>query len=201
MPRKKSYERQALESRALGVFAARGYQGASTERLVEALGVNRNSVYAEFGSKEGLFAATLVHYEREVVDRLFGPLESHGADLAQIEGFFRNLGVSAEGSVGLGCLMCNTAAELGGANPGLQPFIERHFARMQRAFLNALRGAMGRRQVSRALDAAAEARFLAASTVGICLMVRAGLAVEMSREAIDGALSHLEALRGTGPAN
>lgn len=195
MPRKKSYEREKLVSRAVAVFAARGYQAASTEALVHALGVNRNSVYAEFGSKEGLFVAALDRYEREVVDGLLGPLEAADAGLDAVVRFFHALGDAAEHSVGLGCLMCNTAAELGGAAPTLQPIVERHFDRMHRAILNALHGAIERGQMPASQDAATEARFIAAATVGICVMVRAGLPARVAHEAIAGGLAHLEALR------
>lgn len=52
---------RALES-ALRVFWRKGYEGASLADLTEAMGINRPSLYAAFGSKEGLFRKALDRY-------------------------------------------------------------------------------------------------------------------------------------------
>jgi AcrR family transcriptional regulator len=57
---------EALE-KALQVFWAHGYEGASMAELTEALGINKPSIYAAFGNKEELFNKALDKY-------LSGPL-------------------------------------------------------------------------------------------------------------------------------
>lgn len=57
---------EALE-KALQVFWARGYEGASMAELTQALDINRPSIYAAFGNKEELFRKALGKY-------LSGPL-------------------------------------------------------------------------------------------------------------------------------
>jgi AcrR family transcriptional regulator len=52
---------EALD-RALEVFWRKGYEGTSLPDLTEALGINRPSLYAAFGSKEGLFRRALDRY-------------------------------------------------------------------------------------------------------------------------------------------
>lgn len=52
---------QALEC-ALQVFWRQSYEGASLADLTEAMGINRPSLYAAFGSKEGLFRKVLERY-------------------------------------------------------------------------------------------------------------------------------------------
>jgi AcrR family transcriptional regulator len=52
---------QALD-RALKVFWSRGYEGATLPHLTAAMGINRPSLYAAFGSKEELFRKALDRY-------------------------------------------------------------------------------------------------------------------------------------------
>jgi AcrR family transcriptional regulator len=49
--------------RALEVFWARGYEGATLPELTAAMGINRPSLYAAFGNKEQLFRKALDHYQ------------------------------------------------------------------------------------------------------------------------------------------
>lgn len=55
---------QALAA-ALGVFWAKGYEGASMADLTEAMGITKPSLYAAFGNKEALFHKALDLYEEE----------------------------------------------------------------------------------------------------------------------------------------
>jgi AcrR family transcriptional regulator len=52
---------EALD-KALTIFWARGYEGASMAELTEALGINKPSLYAAFGNKEALFRKALSRY-------------------------------------------------------------------------------------------------------------------------------------------
>src|SRR6185437_14917527 len=49
--------------RAMTVFWRHGYEGASMSDLTAAMGINSPSLYACFGSKEGLFRAVVERYE------------------------------------------------------------------------------------------------------------------------------------------
>jgi len=62
MGRHKSYDRAAVLERALRLFWEKGYEGAHLEELVRVTGLNRFSLYKEFGSKEGLFDEAFAKY-------------------------------------------------------------------------------------------------------------------------------------------
>lgn len=48
--------------KAMGVFWKHGYEGATLEELTTAMGINRPSLYAAFGSKEELFRKAVERY-------------------------------------------------------------------------------------------------------------------------------------------
>lgn len=57
--------RQILEN-AVAVFAEKGFSGATVDAIAEAAAVNKQRIYAYFGSKQGLFEAALLHCFGEV---------------------------------------------------------------------------------------------------------------------------------------
>jgi AcrR family transcriptional regulator len=88
--RPRQFDPDTALDRALDVFWRRGYEGATLPELTAAMGINRPSLYAAFGSKEELFRKAIDRYverpggyvrealaeptARRVVERLF-----HGA--------------------------------------------------------------------------------------------------------------------------
>ena len=88
MSRPKQYDRTELLDRAVELFRLQGFNGTSTTELVAELGVNRKSMYAEFGSKQQLFEAALAHYNRKHLTRVLAPLEAPEASLDGIRQAF-----------------------------------------------------------------------------------------------------------------
>ena len=139
MGRKKSYDRDTLIGKAMEVFRDHGFAGTSAEMLVQHLGVNRYGLYAEFGSKQGLFDAALARYDEEVLGRRFGPLEAPGAGIDEVRALLAFYGAAIAGpAAGRGCLLCNTAVEFGPADPGDAGIVQRYFERLSTAFHAAL---------------------------------------------------------------
>ncbi|MEU4409357.1 TetR/AcrR family transcriptional regulator [Streptosporangium sp. NPDC023963] len=62
MARVREFDTEAALEAAMFVFRHKGYEGTSVQDLVDATGVGRGSLYAAFGSKEGLYQAVLDRY-------------------------------------------------------------------------------------------------------------------------------------------
>jgi AcrR family transcriptional regulator len=61
--RPRTFDTDLVLEKAMQVFWQFGYEGASLSELTKAMGIGAPSLYAAFGSKEGLFKAVLDHYE------------------------------------------------------------------------------------------------------------------------------------------
>lgn len=62
MGRPKSYDRDQVLQGAIALFWDKGYAGTHLSELVRVTGLNRFSLYNEFGGKDGLFGAALDRY-------------------------------------------------------------------------------------------------------------------------------------------
>jgi len=64
LSRPRDFDIDSAVDSALHEFWKKGYEGTSVTDLTEAMGINRPSLYAAFGNKEGLFRRVLDHYEQ-----------------------------------------------------------------------------------------------------------------------------------------
>jgi AcrR family transcriptional regulator len=114
--RPRAFDPDAALDRAMHVFWAKGYEGASLSDLTRAMRINRPSLYAAFGNKEQLF--------RKVLDRYMnGPVAWFGKALAApkardvVEQIFISTARMAENpGVPPGCLLVQGALACGTAS-------------------------------------------------------------------------------------
>lgn len=170
----KQYDRTDLLDTAIELFRVHGYSDTSTAMLVDELGVNRKTMYTEFGSKQGLFEAALERYDREHLSNVLAPLEAPGAGGAAIRAAFAAYADEADGWVrGKGCLMCNTAVERAALDDGAARFVDAYIARVTAAFRHALRNAAEAGDLPDDADLDDLAAFLMMSLVGVVALIRA----------------------------
>jgi AcrR family transcriptional regulator len=113
--RPRAFDPDAALERAMHVFWAKGYEGASLSNLTRAMRINRPSLYAAFGNKEELF--------RKVLDRYMdGPLAYFGKALAapKVRDVVEQIFLGAARMAGdprfpSGCLMVQGALAVGNA--------------------------------------------------------------------------------------
>ena len=196
MGRKKSYDRDELVEKAVEIFRDHGFAGTSAEMLSEGLGVNRFGIYAEFGSKQGLFDAALQRYYETVVARNFGPLEAPGAGMDQVRALLEFFGSAKDSpALGRGCLLCNTAVEFGPDDPSGAGFVQRYFKRLSNAFYAALDNAKIQGRLRADVNPRKEADFFTSSVLGMFVMLRAKAPLKTIKSAALIAIKHLEELR------
>ena len=108
--RPRAFDPEAAVETALGLFHARGYDAVGVAELSQAIGVNPPSLYAAFGSKQGLYERAVARYlgrEGAFVSEILaepGPVAEIGARLltraAEVYGIDR---------MHLGCLVTDGA--------------------------------------------------------------------------------------------
>ncbi|MGI9621283.1 MAG: TetR/AcrR family transcriptional regulator [Acidimicrobiales bacterium] len=170
----KQYDRTELLDRAIELFRRQGFTGTSTAELVEELGVNRKSMYSEFGSKQGLFEAALERYNDEHLSGVLAPIEAPDASSKAIVEAFEGYAEASDGwAMGRGCLMCNTAVERAALDPGAKTYVAAYLDRVTRAFRHALDNAEKNGELESGLDLDELSSFLTTALIGVAACIRA----------------------------
>jgi len=196
MGRRKTYDRDEVADRAMQLFWERGYHDTSTRDLAEAMGINAYSLYAEFGSKQQLYDHAMDHYQRTVVTRHFGRLETDDASLEDVEAVVRYFGGGEDVlATNRGCLACNAAVELAPTPEASRASTDRYMARVAAAFGNALSNARASGELLPDTPVDQVAQFLTVSVAGMLVLIRSGSEPAFLVAAADQLLASLKAHR------
>lgn len=108
MVRPREFDSTAALDSALGVFWAKGFDGCSIQDLLDAMQINRQSLYNTFGDKDALFLCVLERYQSHLTAEL-APLREKSAGLQAFYLFAREAIVAQRRQGAGACLMVMTA--------------------------------------------------------------------------------------------
>ena len=133
--RTRQFDVEEALDRALEVFWARGYEGATLPELTRAMGINRPSLYAAFGNKEQLFRKALDRYQTGPMSFLTEALRQPTAR-AVVEAIFSGfVRMQRDRSKPRGCLVVSGALACGEE----RETVRRELAQLRQAIVTAFR--------------------------------------------------------------
>lgn len=180
-------EHEALDQ-AIRVFWQHGYEGASMGELTAAMGINKPSLYAVFGSKEQLFRRALARYRDTYVAYAPATLEEPTA-YAVIESYLRAAVDALTGSDHPpGCLSIQGGLSCAPANSGITEFLADYRAVFEGMLAQRLGRAEREGDLAPGTDTAALARFVVTLGQGLAVHAAAGAGREDLQASVDIAL-------------
>ncbi|MEV4475877.1 TetR/AcrR family transcriptional regulator [Nonomuraea sp. NPDC049504] len=186
-------ESQALE-RALMLFWSRGYGATSVQDLVEALSLERGSLYGAFGDKRSFYLAAVRlywdTYERSLIAAL-----REGPVLPALREVLVTPARTPEDTPDAphGCMIGNTTAELVPQDDEAREVVARAHARFIEIVAGALRRAQVEGEVTTAATPEAQAQLLLFTVQGLSLVSRAGVDQAAALAAADALIDALRA--------
>jgi AcrR family transcriptional regulator len=114
--RPRAFDADVALERAMHVFWAKGYEGASLADLTRAMRINRPSLYAAFGNKEQLFGKVLDRYMDGPVAYFAKALAAPKARDVVEEIFLGTARMGDDPRIPAGCLMVQGALACGDAS-------------------------------------------------------------------------------------
>jgi TetR/AcrR family transcriptional repressor of nem operon len=173
MPRPKAYDEDAMLSAAMHTFRIRGYGNTSIKDLEQATGLRSGSLYHSYRDKEGLFEAVLVHYNDTVVQARIDRHLPPGAGVTGLRRMFRSLLKEPDGGRH-GCLLTNSAVELGGVEGTLRSGVDAGLNLLQAAFERVLAEARDAAEISPEVHPSSAAVRLLVLYQGLLVLIRGG---------------------------
>ncbi|HTT99113.1 MAG TPA: TetR/AcrR family transcriptional regulator [Rhizomicrobium sp.] len=171
------------------VFWKKGYEGASLSDLTTAMGINAPSLYAAFGSKEGLFKAVLERYDARrsgFMERVLSADDAYGVARNYLEGIAEFAADTNGGANPPGCLLVQNGSC---SDATIPEEVARHRAEKERLLCERFDQARKDGDLPRDADPSTLARYLSAMANGICMHAAAGATVAELMEIAQMALA------------
>jgi len=187
--RPRGFSTDTALDRAMTVFWRQGYEGASLADLTKAMGINPPSLYAAFGSKEGLFRAVLERYDERrkgFMDKVLAAPDAKSVAQLFLEGV-AEFASDTSGRNPPGCLLLQSGLSCG--DQVIPDELARHRAEKERALRERFARARKEGDLSSSAHPAALARYLVTMANGICVQAAAGASAGELREIAHMALA------------
>ncbi|MBP1628033.1 MAG: TetR family transcriptional regulator [Holophagaceae bacterium] len=167
MGRPKAFEVDEALDRAMAVFWAKGFEAATIQDLVEATGVQRQSLYATFGDKRQLFLKALDRYRLQRGQIRAALLEEDAPVRVLLGRLLRGVLETLESQGRRGCMMVNTASDALQLEAEMVALVETNIQDLKASLAICLRRAQARGELGGHQDPEALACFFVNALYGL----------------------------------
>ncbi|WP_445144079.1 TetR/AcrR family transcriptional regulator [Dyella sp. Tek66A03] len=184
MARPRNFNEDQVLDIAIGVFREKGYEGTSTEDLVSAMGIGRQSLYGAFGDKRSLYLAALRRYNTQSVTELLDVGRGASSPMKAIEAilvhFVRHHG-RPEASA---CMGVNAICEFGTSDEDVLSITRQSGKLLEQSLARWINEARDKGEIDKTIEPKAAAQFVAAALTALKVTARGGAAPATSRNIV-----------------
>ncbi|WEX76529.1 TetR/AcrR family transcriptional regulator [Sinorhizobium numidicum] len=187
--RPRTFDRDSALMEAMRVFWSRGYEGTSIQDLVEAMGVNKPSLYATFGCKEELFREAVELYERTEGLHVTRSLERATSARAAVEEMLRTNAVAyTDAAKPRGCMIVLSSLLGAPENEEVRRFLAENRLNGERSLKQRLQRGIAEGDLPPSADVDRLAAFYTTVLEGLSIQARDGASPEKLSSIIDAAM-------------
>lgn len=196
MTRQKTFVREDIIDKVIGVFMTKGYEGTSVKDLVDATGLHPGSLYSAFGNKQALYQAALERFDAMSPFNRLLDLADTAPPRESIEQLLEGVVDPDLDSDGVaGCLLTYAAAEVGATNKKLAKSLHMSFQRMEDRLCRFIERGQECGDFSSTRDPRDLAQFLLSTIQGIQVISKVTKEKAHFRAAADVAIKALDQVR------
>lgn len=199
MARHPQYDRNAALHKAIGLFWGKGYHGSSMKQIEQALDMRPGSIYAAFGSKDGLFSEALARYAEQGGEELAGHMRQYDSIVDGLQAYLRKVATSCQQDAcpSRACMVVKTLLETSHTNDALAGQAKEVLAAIEATLTGLLEQAKARGELTRNVDCGRLARLIQAQIMGLRAIAERGLSHEQLATLADDMAGILEPYRVT----
>jgi TetR/AcrR family transcriptional repressor of nem operon len=175
MARPRAFDRDQVLDVAIGVFREKGFDGTSTEDLVTAMNIGRQSLYATFGDKRSLYLEALQRYSSDSVSARIRAARNAISPIQVIEQLLLGFVEQPSGVEANACLGVNAICEFGTSDADVSRIGRESGRTLQRFLERTFREARAMGEIDDTVDPKAAAQFIAATLTGMKVSARGGV--------------------------
>jgi len=169
----KQFNRDETLDKAVQLFWEQGYEATSMQDLVNAMGINRASLYQTYGNKQELYLASLERYAAQILAYVTGLLDKPGTPLTKLRDTFVHITEQSLQGKMQGCFINNTAVELGPHDAKLAAKIRDIWVQLEDIFATRLQQAIDQHQITADTDPHQLAQVLNINLQGLVVKTKA----------------------------
>ena len=180
------YDRRDVIQKATNLFWEKGFHATSMRNLQETIDMRPGSIYASFGSKEGLFKETLQHYANESLALLKQFEDAHVSPLEALREFLSSVVISQSQAPSNMCMLVKTISELTDDNAELLAEAQQLLGNVEAAFAKLFAQAQANGELDSSKDPKRLASLLQIQIMGLRAYARANEGTETDIKAMTG---------------
>jgi TetR/AcrR family transcriptional repressor of nem operon len=174
MARPKEFDLERALHRAISAFSQKGFAATSTEDLMRAMEVGRQSMYDTFGDKRALFLKALEVYVSESVRAINVELQAPGSPLTAIRSALVHFSQRKDLSNTNGCMGINAMCEFGMRDEDVTRITRRAANAQRHTLIDTLKRARMEGELDAQVDLESLADFFESTLAGIKIAAKAG---------------------------
>ena len=177
-------DRQDVIQKATHLFWEKGFHATSMRNLQETIDMRPGSIYARFGSKEGLFKQTLEFYANNSLATIQSLADANESPLEALRAFLSHVVICKNPMPSNMCMLVKTISELTDDNAELLAEAQQLLATIEAAFAELFAQAQANGELSNSKDPKRLASLFQMQVMGLRAYARANESSEADIKAL-----------------
>jgi TetR/AcrR family transcriptional repressor of nem operon len=192
MARPREFDREEVLEEAIKVFADHGFGGTSTDVLLKAMGISRQSMYDTFGDKRRLYLEALQRYTAGSVSEIIRSLNAGPSPLKGLEAALVAFASRPAAETAVGCMGVSSTCEFGRSDPEVVVANDVSARTLQAALERVIADGKASGEVGSNVDVRTAAQFIRVTLSGMKVAARGGVLASTLRDIARMAIRSLE---------
>ncbi|MFP3754048.1 TetR/AcrR family transcriptional regulator [Cupriavidus sp. SIMBA_020] len=179
---------------ATRVFWAKGFASTSTDDLLSAMNIGRQSMYNAFGDKRSLYMEVVRTYQQKMLAIHLTRLNGEVSALSGIRALLWGLAPSNAAERALGCLGVGAVGEFGTTDEELLQLAHSVSRSLSKRIAERIAEGQAQREIAADIDRNDAAAFILTTMSGLQLAARAGATMQQLHKQAEFVVSRLQAI-------